>query len=129
VTISVFELFKIGIGPSSSHTVGPMAAARLFATGLEQSGTLSELAAVRAELYGSLGLTGRGHGADKAVMLGLEGETPEDVDVDTIDDRLAAIRSNGTLEILRRHTVPFVDREHLIFHKRERSLDSRWTRE
>jgi L-serine dehydratase len=75
MAISVFDLFKIGVGPSSSHTVGPMRAARMFACGLKDSGLLTRVARVTAELYGSLGATGKGHGSDKAVLLGLEGET------------------------------------------------------
>ncbi len=79
MTVSVFDLFKIGIGPSSSHTVGPMKAARMFALGLEEHGHLSRTAEVRVELYGSLGATGKGHGSDKAVVLGLEGDEPHSV--------------------------------------------------
>lgn len=82
VAVSAFDLFKIGIGPSSSHTVGPMRAARLFALRLAHAGLLPEVARVRAELYGSLGATGKGHGSDKAVLLGLEGEEPHSVDID-----------------------------------------------
>jgi L-serine dehydratase len=73
VSISTFDLFKIGIGPSSSHTVGPMTAARQFALGLDESGQLDDCAHVTAELYGSLGATGAGHGSPKAIILGLEG--------------------------------------------------------
>jgi L-serine dehydratase len=120
MTISIFDLFKIGIGPSSSHTVGPMKAARAFADGLVRTERLHATRTVRAELYGSLGLTGRGHGADKAVMLGLEGDTPESVDVDSIPARLEAIRAAATLNVLGAHPVAFVEREHLVFHKRER---------
>ena len=80
VAVSVFDLFKIGIGPSSSHTVGPMRAALLFAQGLERDGLLPQVANVRAELYGSLGATGKGHGTDKGVLLGLMGEAPDTVD-------------------------------------------------
>ena len=83
MAISVFDLFSIGIGPSSSHTVGPMRAARTFATGLDDDGLLSRVARVRVELYGSLGATGYGHGSDRAVILGLAGERPETVDTDT----------------------------------------------
>ena len=88
--ISVLDLFRIGIGPSSSHTVGPMRAARAFARDLEAAGLLEKTAAVRAELFGSLGATGRGHGTDKAVILGLMGDTPEGVDVEAIAARVAA---------------------------------------
>ena len=83
MAISVFDMFKIGIGPSSSHTVGPMRAARAFACGLADDGLLPRVTRVRAELFGSLGATGRGHGSDRAVILGLEGEDPETVDTAT----------------------------------------------
>jgi L-serine dehydratase len=84
MSLSVFDLFKIGIGPSSSHTVGPMRAAARFAEGLRRDGLLASTASVKAELYGSLGATGKGHGSDKAVLLGLEGEHPDTVDTETI---------------------------------------------
>ena len=116
--VSVFDLFKIGIGPSSSHTVGPMLAARMFAAGLRADGLLAKCARVRAELFGSLGVTGRGHGATKAVLLGLEGETPRGVDVDAIAARVAAIRE-GRLNLMGEHAVKFNEREDLIFHKRK----------
>jgi L-serine dehydratase len=115
MAVSVFDLFKIGIGPSSSHTVGPMRAARLFAQRLAHEELIDRVAAVRSELYGSLGATGKGHGSDKAVMLGLEGEEPASVDVDAIPARLAAIRSARQLKLLGRHPVRFVEREHLFF--------------
>ncbi|MFC5745085.1 L-serine ammonia-lyase [Actinomadura rugatobispora] len=119
MAISVFDLFKIGIGPSSSHTGGPMAAAHRFARGLERDGLLARTASVRAVLYGSLGLTGKGHGSDKAVILGLEGDKPETVDVDTVDDRLAAIRSRGALRLFGAHDVPFAVNDHLVFERKE----------
>ena len=118
MTVSVFDLFKIGIGPSSSHTVGPMVAGRRFAAALADSGKLSQCARVRAEMFGSLGATGRGHGSTKAVLLGLEGETPEGVDVESIPDRLSAIRDGGRLMLLGKHRVPYREREDLIMHKR-----------
>ena len=118
MAISVFDLFKIGIGPSSSHTVGPMRAARTFALGLEAEGLLPRVAAVRAELYGSLGATGRGHGSDKAVILGLLGETPEQVDVAAIPALLARVRAQGSLALLGHRAVPFLEREHLQFLRR-----------
>jgi L-serine dehydratase len=118
MAVSVFDLFKIGIGPSSSHTVGPMRAARLFALRLEQEGLLPQVAGVRAELYGSLGATGRGHGSDKAVLLGLEGDEPASIDVDTIESRLAAIRAGGRLALLGLQGVRFVEREDLLFYTR-----------
>jgi L-serine dehydratase len=121
VTISVFDLFKIGIGPSSSHTVGPMTAARMFAIRLRENGLLPRVAAVHVVLYGSLGLTGKGHGSDKAVLLGLEGDTPAGVDVDAIPARLAAIRESGTLRLLGQHEIRFDPAVDLEF-ERKRSL-------
>jgi L-serine dehydratase len=115
MAISVFDLFKIGIGPSSSHTVGPMRAARLFAVDLEASGVLERTAAIRVELFGSLGATGRGHGTDKAVILGLRGETPEGVDVEAIGDLVGEVRAQRRLPVLGRHRVTFDDGQHLKF--------------
>ncbi|MFC0037923.1 L-serine ammonia-lyase [Actinomadura rayongensis] len=119
MAISVFDLFKIGIGPSSSHTGGPMAAACRFATGLRDDGLLDRTASVRAVLYGSLGLTGKGHGSDKAVALGLCGELPATVDVDRVDDRMAEIRESGRLALLGLVDVPFVVGDHLVFERNE----------
>ncbi|NUK01629.1 L-serine ammonia-lyase [Streptomyces lunaelactis] len=116
--ISVFDLFKVGIGPSSSHTVGPMKAARLFVTALNEDGLLPRAVSVRAELFGSLGATGHGHGSDKAVLLGLEGEDPETVDTDTVDDRVHRIRETGRLRLLGRKEVDFHEPEHLVLHRR-----------
>jgi L-serine dehydratase len=93
MALSAFDLYSIGIGPSSSHTVGPMRAARLFAEGLAASGRIDEVHRVRAELFGSLGLTGRGHGSPKAVVLGLEGEDPATTDTDRADLRIDQIRT------------------------------------
>lgn len=84
MAISVFDLFKVGIGPSSSHTVGPMRAAVLFTNALENHGYMPQVTRVAAELYGSLGATGKGHGSDKAVLLGLSGYEPDTVDVDQV---------------------------------------------
>lgn len=97
MAISVFDLFKIGIGPSSSHTVGPMKAARTFVAGLREEGLLDGAARVRAELYGSLALTGKGHGSDRAVVLGLMGHTPEHVDVDAVPELVERVRRERTL--------------------------------
>jgi hypothetical protein len=94
MAVSVFDLFKIGIGPSSSHTVGPMRAARLFASRLAHEGRLGATRRVTADLYGSLGATGKGHGSDKAVLLGLAGHEPDTVDVDAIPSLLAAMRAS-----------------------------------
>ena len=121
MAISVFELFKIGIGPSSSHTVGPMRAACQFANDLRYTGLLAETTAIRTELFGSLGATGRGHGSDKAVLLGLEGEDPETIDTETAQPRAAAIRKQGALILLGIKPIPFRERDHLILHRR-RSL-------
>ncbi len=119
MAISVFELFKIGIGPSSSHTVGPMRAALTFVQGLESEGLLERTARLHAELFGSLGATGKGHGSDKAVLLGLEGEDPETVDTASVDERLARIRQDGRLALLGRHPVSFAEREDLVMHRRK----------
>ncbi|WP_287028271.1 L-serine ammonia-lyase [Pseudomonas sp. UBA6310] len=113
MSLSVFDLFKIGIGPSSSHTVGPMRAAVRFAEGLRRDGLLDATTGVKVELYGSLGATGKGHGSDKAVLLGLEGEQPDSVDTSTIERRLAAIRSSGELKLLGEKPIRFVEKEHL----------------
>ena len=118
MAISVFDLFSIGIGPSSSHTVGPMRAARTFALGLQTDGLLSDVAQVRGELFGSLGATGHGHGSDRAVILGLEGETPETVDTATVAERVAAVRAAGRLNLLGSHTVAFGE-DDLVLHRRQ----------
>ncbi|HSR84395.1 MAG TPA: L-serine ammonia-lyase [Streptosporangiaceae bacterium] len=120
MTVSVFDLFKIGIGPSSSHTVGPMRAAFMFATSLDQSSLLGSVAALRAELFGSLGATGHGHGSVKAVVLGLSGEEPETVDPAGADSIVASVRTSGTLRLLGRVPVPFDVDEDVILHRRKR---------
>ncbi|WP_422911387.1 L-serine ammonia-lyase [Pseudomonas sp. MAC6] len=113
MSLSVFDLFKIGIGPSSSHTVGPMRAAVRFAEGLRRDDLLATTDSLKVELYGSLGATGKGHGSDKAVLLGLEGEQPDTVDTNTVDARLVAIRSSGELKLLGEKTIRFVEKQHL----------------
>ncbi|HEX9172564.1 MAG TPA: serine dehydratase beta chain, partial [Telluria sp.] len=115
--ISTFELFRLGIGPSSSHTVGPMRAARQFAQELEAGGHLARLAGVTIDLYGSLALTGKGHGTDRAMLLGLMGEQPETVNVDRIDACIAEIRTRGEIMLLGRHRLPFSEAQHLLLHK------------
>jgi L-serine dehydratase len=120
VTVSVFDLFKIGIGPSSSHTVGPMRAAAMFAGSLDREGLLGEVAGIRAELFGSLGATGHGHGSVKAVVLGLAGEQPETVDPASAEPMLAAVRAAGTLRLLGRVPVAFDPDEDVILHRRKR---------
>jgi len=114
--MSVFDLFKIGIGPSSSHTVGPMVAARRF---LVEYGSLDNVIGVEAALYGSLALTGVGHATDKAVILGLMGETPQDVAPDQVDSKLAAIEAAGEIHLLGTHAVPFTAATSLLWHKSE----------
>ncbi len=113
----MFDLFSIGIGPSSSHTVGPMRAARTFALGLETDGVLPDVARVRAELFGSLGATGHGHGSDRAVILGFAGEAPETVDTATVGDRAAAVRESGRVALLGKHEVALAD-DDLVLHRR-----------
>jgi len=119
MAISVFDLFSIGIGPSSSHTVGTMRAAQQFAQTLKDDGLLSRVAGIKADLYGSLGATGKGHGSDKAVMLGLEGELPESVDTDSVESRLEAIRSDRRLNLFGEHAISFDEAEQLVMHRRQ----------
>ncbi len=119
MAVSIFDLFKIGIGPSSSHTVGPMRAAGVFVRGLEEQGVLEQVARVRVDLFGSLGHTGRGHGTDRAVLLGLEGEWPDQIDPDTIGPRVAEITSSGLLRLAGRRQVRISPRDDLVFHKRQ----------
>ncbi|MEV4844335.1 L-serine ammonia-lyase [Micromonospora matsumotoense] len=119
--ISVFDLFSVGIGPSSSHTVGPMRAARTFVTGLKADGLLHTVTRVRAELFGSLGATGHGHGSDRAVLLGLAGESPETVDTDSVGPRVAEIRDRRRLALLGTQEIDFEPDRDLVLHRR-RSL-------
>ena len=121
MAVSVFDLFKIGIGPSSSHTVGPMRAAARFVTRwLEEAGTLDRVVRIRAELFGSLALTGRGHGTDKAVLMGLEGEWPDRIDPDCIPGKLKRIRSEKVLHLLGKHAIAFNEKTDLVFNKRQK---------
>ncbi len=117
MAISVFDLLSIGIGPSSSHTVGPMRAARTFAVGLADDGLLDEVVRVRAELFGSLGATGHGHGSEQAVLLGLAGEQPETVDTSTVRERAAAMRAAGKVALLARTPVTLGE-DDLVLHRR-----------
>jgi L-serine dehydratase len=119
MAVSVFDLFKIGIGPSSSHTVGPMRAARLFARHLQHDGLLPRTARVQSHLYGSLGATGKGHGTDKAVLLGLAGHEPDTVDVDAVPDLMATMRKTASLSILGQHTIALHEKDDLKFYRRE----------
>jgi len=118
MAVSVFDLFKIGIGPSSSHTVGPMRAARLFALRLKNEGLLARTARVSSQLYGSLGATGKGHGSDKAVLLGLAGHEPDSVDVEQVEAYLAAIRA-GELLLAGEHPISFNEARDLTFFRRQ----------
>ncbi|WP_426939992.1 L-serine ammonia-lyase [Pseudarthrobacter sp. S6] len=119
MALSALDLFSVGIGPSSSHTVGPMRAAKLFADGLKSGGLLSSTTRVRAELFGSLGATGRGHGSDKAVVLGLQGLDPETVDTSTADDQVAAAALDAELMICGDHRVDFNWDEDVVLHRRK----------
>ncbi|MET8979478.1 L-serine ammonia-lyase [Streptomyces sp. NPDC004539] len=121
MAISVFDLFSIGIGPSSSHTVGPMRAARMFAERLSTGGVLTDTAAVRAQLFGSLGATGHGHGTPKAVMLGLEGHHPETVDVDQAERDVERVTRSHRLRLAGVRSIGFDPATDLVLHRR-RSL-------
>jgi L-serine dehydratase len=119
MAISVFDLFTIGIGPSSSHSIGPMRAARRFVERLRAGGLLDSCAEVEVRLYGSLALTGKGHGTDKAVLLGLEGATPERIEPDEVEPRVEAIRSGGRLKLGEGPVVPWDEAKHLLFLRKE----------
>ncbi len=119
MAISILDLFTIGIGPSSSHSIGPMRAARQFVERLHAAGRLSECAEVEIRLYGSLALTGKGHGTDKALLLGLAGATPEDIDPDDVEPRVAAIRTSGRLTLAGGPTIPWNEAAHLLFLRNE----------
>ena len=119
MAISVFDLFKIGIGPSSSHTVGPMRAANMFVQSLREAGDFDRLGRLHVSLYGSLGATGKGHGTDKAVILGLEGEEPETVDTKVIPARIEQVMANGYLRLNGERELTFSASEDLTFHRSE----------
>ncbi len=116
MTVSVFELFKIGIGPSSSHTVGPMRAGKKFITVVKTQGLLAKATRIHIDLYGSLALTGKGHGTDLAVLLGVEGHLPDEIDPDQVPQMMARIRRENTLNLNSEHTIPFHENTNLIFH-------------
>ncbi|WP_374604894.1 L-serine ammonia-lyase [Arenimonas sp.] len=121
MAVSVFDLFKIGIGPSSSHTVGPMrAAARFTSHWLDEKGVLARTARVRAEVFGSLALTGRGHGTDKAVLMGLEGHWPNQIDPDIIPAALERIRKDKKISLLGKHQIRFDEKQDLVMNKRQK---------
>ncbi len=116
---SIFEIFKIGIGPSSSHTVGPMRAARDFVLVLREGGLLDRVQRLQTDLFGSLALTGKGHGTDRAIMLGLMGEAPDSVDPAAIDTKLAEISIAQSLPLLGQHAIPFHPDTDIVFRKTE----------
>jgi L-serine dehydratase len=113
--VSTFDLFKVGLGPSSSHTVGPMRAARRFAHDLAAEGKLEQTAQVVVDLYGSLALTGRGHGTDRAVLLGLSGEAPDLIEPDEVEPRVRRILAQNTLLLDGRQPIPFTEQAHMRF--------------
>lgn len=117
--ISVFDIFKIGIGPSSSHTVGPMRAAKRFIDNLEAEGKLASTTEIRCELFGSLGQTGVGHGSGKAVILGFAGHLPESVDTALVPDILATIDKDQQIEIRPGHFAAFPREGAIVFHRRK----------
>jgi len=119
MAVSIFDLFKIGIGPSSSHTVGPMRAACLFARALERQEIIDAVAGLKLELFGSLGHTGRGHGTDRAVLMGLEGHLPDEIDPDHIPARMEEISAGGEIRLLDRQPVPLDLMRDMVFHKRQ----------
>ena len=121
MAVSTFDLYKIGIGPSSSHTVGPMrAAARFVEHHLAEAGRLGEVARVRAEVFGSLALTGRGHGTDKAVMMGLEGHWPNRIDPDVIPAALERIRTSKLIRLHGQREIAFNEKSDLVMNKRQK---------
>jgi L-serine dehydratase len=120
MSLSVFDIFKVGIGPSSSHTMGPMRAAQEFVAGLKRAGLLSATEEIAARLYGSLALTGVGHGTDRAVLAGLEGALPESVDPDQIEATVRRIRATGRVRLLGEREIPFDEPMQLLFMQHER---------
>ena len=120
MAISTFDLFKIGVGPSSSHTVGPMLAARDFARGLGAEGLLARVHGIGVELFGSLGATGKGHGTDKAIVLGLEGHAPDEIEPDHIASRLEHVRSSGMLRLDASTEIGFSERDCVRYLPRQR---------
>ena len=117
---SAFDLFKIGVGPSSSHTMGPMTAACRFVEGLRADGLLERTGRVEVDLYGSLALTGKGHATDRAILLGLSGERPDRIDPDAADRTIAMIRETGRLSLAGSHAIDFDEAADLRFLQRER---------
>ncbi len=119
MAISLFDMLKVGIGPSSSHTVGPMKAAHTFATALAEAGLLQRVARIQSQLYGSLGATGKGHGSGPAVLLGLEGHLPEEIDPVIVEPRCQEITATARLNLLGRHGIDYHEHQDLIYHRQE----------
>ena len=117
--VSVFDLFKVGVGPSSSHTVGPMRAAQAFVRGLAEAGLLPQTMRIKCELFGSLAATGLGHATDKAVLLGLMGHAPDTVDIDAAPTWLAQCQRSGQLMLPGQHAIGFNPTRDLVFHHRQ----------
>lgn len=119
MTISLFELFSVGIGPSSSHTVGPMRAACAFIEEMKQNNVFDKTHCVVVELYGSLALTGKGHGTDNGVILGLEGNKPEELDPDWGKERIEIIRQEQKIKFAGEKEINFTEKDHIIFYRRK----------
>ena len=119
-SLSVFDIFKVGIGPSSSHTMGPMRAAREFALGLKRDGLLGATQEIAVRLYGSLAFTGVGHGTDRAILVGLEGAEPETIDPDSIEPTVQRIRTSGRIRLAGEHEIAFDEPMQLLFMHHER---------
>lgn len=119
MAISVFDIFKIGIGPSSSHTVGPMRAASYFVRSLAGSAVLPDTRRIKVELFGSLGATGRGHGTPQAIIFGLQGEQPETIEVGSMPERLARIRESRQLALQAKHVISFDEARDLVLYQRK----------
>jgi L-serine dehydratase len=117
VTTSLFDLYKIGVGPSSSHTMGPMRASCRFVRGLKDRGLLDRVARVQAELYGSLALTGLGHATDRAVLLGLAGNEPATIDPAAIESTIAAVRAAKRIDVYGVRSIPFEEPSDLVFRR------------
>src|SRR3982074_2062447 len=120
MTLSVFDIFKVGLGPSSSHTMGPMRAAREFASGLKRDGLLAATQEIAVRLYGSLAFTGVGHGTDRAILAGLEGAEPETVDPDSIEPTVQRIRTSARIRLAGEHEIAFDEPMQLLFMHHER---------
>lgn len=117
--ISVFDILKVGVGPSSSHTLGPWRAAQRFVAELKKSADLADVTSIQIDLYGSLAKTGKGHGTDKAIILSLNGEEPETVDTKTLFQRIDHINLEKRLLLMGKYPLDFDPQTHILFHKQE----------